>query len=60
MKEQGSMTINKIDHISIAVRDLEKARKAWEPVLGKSEPDDWYVDEPEKIRVARMDRGGRI
>ena len=47
------MKINKLDHISIAVRDLEKARKTWEPVLGKSEPDDRYVDESEKIRVAR-------
>jgi methylmalonyl-CoA/ethylmalonyl-CoA epimerase len=44
---------NKIDHICIAVRDLDAARKVWEPVLGKSEPDDAYVDEPEKIRVAR-------
>ena len=47
------MKLNKIDHICIAVRDLEQARKVWEPVLGKSEPDDAYVDEPEKIRVAR-------
>jgi len=47
------MKVNKVDHISIAVRDLEAARKIWEPVLGKSEPDDPYVDEPEKIRVAR-------
>ena len=47
------MKTNKIDHICIAVRDLDAARKAWEPVLGKSEPDDAYVDEPEKIRVAR-------
>jgi len=47
------MKINKLDHISIAVRDLEKARNTWEPVLGKSEPDDRYVDESEKIRVAR-------
>jgi methylmalonyl-CoA/ethylmalonyl-CoA epimerase len=45
--------INRIDHISIAVRDLEAARRAWEPVLGKSAPDDLYVDEAEKIRVAR-------
>jgi methylmalonyl-CoA/ethylmalonyl-CoA epimerase len=44
--------INKIDHICVAVQDLEQARKAWEPVLGKG-PDDEYVDEPEKIRVAR-------
>lgn len=47
------MRVNKIDHISIAVRDLDEARKTWEPVLGKDAPDDEYVDEPEKIRVAR-------
>jgi len=47
------MQVNKIDHISIAVRDLEQARKVWEPVLGKSAPDDEYIDEPEKIKVAR-------
>ncbi len=47
------MKINRIDHISIAVRDLDAARKVWEPVLGKSGPDDSYIDEPEKIRVAR-------
>lgn len=47
------MKVNKIDHICIAVRDLAQARKAWAPVLGKSAPDDAYVDEPEKIRVAR-------
>jgi methylmalonyl-CoA/ethylmalonyl-CoA epimerase len=47
------MQVNKIDHICIAVRDLESARKVWEPVLGKTGPDDEYVDEPEKIKVAR-------
>ncbi|MCX5805112.1 MAG: VOC family protein [Proteobacteria bacterium] len=47
------MKINKLDHISIAVRNLEEARRTWEPVLGKSEPDDRYVDESENIRVAR-------
>ena len=47
------MQINRIDHISIAVRDLDEARQVWEPVLGKDGPDDEYVDEPEKIRVAR-------
>lgn len=52
------MKINKIDHICIAVKDLAEARKRWEPVLGKSEPDDAYVDEPEKIRVARYWVGG--
>jgi methylmalonyl-CoA/ethylmalonyl-CoA epimerase len=47
------MKINRIDHICIAVKDLEQAKKVWEPFLGKSAPDDAYVDEPEKIRVAR-------
>ena len=52
------MKVNKIDHICIAVRSLEQARKVWEPLLGKSAPDDAYVDEPEKIRVARYWIGG--
>jgi methylmalonyl-CoA/ethylmalonyl-CoA epimerase len=47
------MKVNKIDHICIAVRNLDEARKVWEPILGKSKPDDPYVDEREKIRVAR-------
>ena len=47
------MKINKLDHISIAVKNLDEARKIWEPILGKSEPDDQYVDELEKIRVVR-------
>ena len=47
------MKVNKIDHICIAVRSLEAAKKVWEPVLGKGKPDDEYVDEPEKIKVAR-------
>jgi len=47
------MNINKVDHICIAVKDLKAAKKVWEPMLGKSGPDDAYVDEPEKIRVAR-------
>lgn len=47
------MDIRKVDHICVAVRDLETAKKVWEPLLGKSSPDDAYVDEAEKIRVAR-------
>ena len=47
------MKVNKVDHLCIAVKNLEEARKIWEPVLGKSEPDDAYVDELEKIKVAR-------
>lgn len=52
------MKVNKIDHICIAVKNLELARKVWEPILGKTAPDDAYVDEPEKIRVARYWVGG--
>ena len=47
------MKVNKVDHICIAVKNLEEARKVWEPILGKLKPDDAYIDEPEKIRVAR-------
>lgn len=47
------MKVNKLDHICIAVKNLEEACKIWEPLLGKNKPDDAYVDEPEKIRVAR-------
>jgi len=47
------MKANKIDHLCIAVKNLEEARKKWEPILGKPQPDDPYVDELEKIRVAR-------
>ena len=47
------MKINKVDHICIAVKNLDEARKVWEPVLGKSGPDDEYIDESEKIKVVR-------
>ena len=47
------MKVNKIDHICIAVKNLAEARKIWEPILGKPNPDDSYVDELEKIKVAR-------
>jgi len=47
------MKINKIDHICIAVKNLKQAQKIWEPMLGKDAPDMTYVDELEKINVAR-------
>jgi methylmalonyl-CoA/ethylmalonyl-CoA epimerase len=47
------MKVNRIDHICIAVKNLEDARKVWEPLMGKDKPDDEYIDEPEKIKVAR-------
>lgn len=51
------MKINNFDHISVAVRNLEASQAVWEPVLGKSGPDDVYVDESEQIRVARYRLG---
>ncbi|MDX9818143.1 MAG: VOC family protein [Desulfococcus multivorans] len=47
------MKVKKMDHICIAVKDLRAACKIWEPFLGKEKPDDLYLDEAEKIRVAR-------
>lgn len=47
------MKVKKMDHFCIAVKDLEAARKIWEPVLGREAPDEEYRDEPEQIRVAR-------
>lgn len=35
------MKINKIDPVCVAVKNLDTARKIWEPVLGKTAPDDW-------------------
>ena len=58
IEKEKKMRTNKIDHICIAVKDLEAARKVWEPIIGKSEPDDPYIDESEKIRVARYWLGG--
>ena len=42
------MKINKIDHICIAVRNLEAAKKIWEPVLGKEKPDDAEIEHDER------------
>lgn len=47
------MKPNALDHISIAVKDLEQAIAVWGPIFGKTEPDVEYTDELEKIRVAR-------
>lgn len=45
--------ISKIDHICIAVRDLKKAMKRWELLLGMDKPDLEYAHEDEAIKVAR-------
>jgi methylmalonyl-CoA/ethylmalonyl-CoA epimerase len=47
------MKLNKVDHICVAVKNLDEARRVWEPVLGKTRPDDEYIEEAEKIKVAR-------
>lgn len=47
------MKINGVDHISIAVKNLDEAQKVWGPMLGKSKPDVEYSDELEKIKVVR-------
>ena len=52
------MKVNIIDHICIAVKDLDAAKETWEPIMGKTGPDDSYIDEREKIRVARYLLGG--
>lgn len=46
------MKLKAIDHLCIAVKDLDKARRAYEEDLGL-ELDGLYVAESEKIRVAR-------
>jgi methylmalonyl-CoA/ethylmalonyl-CoA epimerase len=53
LSKENRLKINKIDHLCVAVKDLESAKKIWEPILGKTVPDDEYIDEPEKIKVAR-------
>jgi methylmalonyl-CoA/ethylmalonyl-CoA epimerase len=47
------MKVNRIDHICIAVKSLEQGRKVWEPILGKTQPDETYLDELEGLLVHR-------
>ncbi len=58
--EDITLKINKMDHICVAVKDLDKAREVWEPLLGKTKPDDAYIDEPEKSEWHVTGRGYRI
>lgn len=46
------MKIEKVDHICIAVRDIEKAEEYFKDLFGLT-PDDHYTDEGEKISVVR-------
>ncbi len=50
------MKIEKIDHLCFAVKDLDEAVKKYEDTLGLT-PDLYYVEENEKIRVARYNVG---
>lgn len=46
------MKIEKIDHLCIAVKNIEKAEKHFYKLFGL-EPDDRYIEEEEKINVIR-------
>ena len=46
------MKVEKIDHICIAVKDIEKAEKYFKRLFGLT-PDDRYIEENEKISVIR-------
>ncbi len=50
------MKIEKIDHLCFAVKNLDEAVKVYEDTLGLT-PDLYYVEESEKIRVARYNVG---
>jgi methylmalonyl-CoA/ethylmalonyl-CoA epimerase len=45
--------IERIDHICVAVRDLEAAMKTWALFLGKDKPDLEYELDAEAIKVVR-------
>jgi methylmalonyl-CoA/ethylmalonyl-CoA epimerase len=46
------MELEKIDHICIAVKDRQKAEARFKEVFGR-DPDERYIDQNEKIDVAR-------
>jgi len=48
--------IEKVDHLCFAVKDLDEAVRIYEDTLGLT-PDLYYVEESEKIRVARYNVG---
>ena len=51
------MKIEKVDHICFAVKNLGRAMKVYEEILGLT-PDLTYVSESERIRVARYNLDG--
>lgn len=50
------MKIEKIDHLCIAVKDIEKAEKQFKKIFGLV-PDDRYMEKDEKISVIRYHIG---
>ena len=49
--------ITQIDHICVAVRDLEAAKPRWEQLFNKPSPDLEYDFDRESIRVSRYNVG---
>ena len=54
---EGGMKVQAIDHISIAVKSLEKARAMYEGVLGMKVTGQYVMEEKEKIRGVRYRLG---
>jgi methylmalonyl-CoA/ethylmalonyl-CoA epimerase len=49
--------IERVDHICVAVKDLDGAAAVWGPLFGKTKPDNEYTHEAEGIRVFRYKVG---
>ncbi len=54
------MKVEKVDHISIAVRDLEAAVERWQAMLGLQVARRYRDEEGEKINVAQFQVGETI
>ena len=55
-KEGLGMTLEKIDHIGVAVEDLDQSVKIYTDLFGKS-PDELCILESEQVRIAFFDVG---
>jgi len=54
------MKVERVDHISIAVRDLEEAVRRWESMLGLKVANRYRDEEGERIDVAQFRLGETI
>jgi methylmalonyl-CoA/ethylmalonyl-CoA epimerase len=54
------MKVERVDHISIAVRNLEEAVRRWEEMLGIHVTNRYRDEEGEKINVAQFQLGETI